>query len=212
MIIILINENRFKMKFRKLNLIEDDLNKVARLIFQTDAEILNFYFKDKDRSVERIEKLIRAGDNSWGHEFIYVVSGDSDKIFAVLVAYKKEDIGTLSDLKAFFKNLNFLDALKFVLVGIGYMWIGSPLDGDDYYLSDLAVDEKCRGRGIGTFILEKSLELARDKGCKKVVLDADPKNEGAIRLYQRFGFIEFNKKSMKWFGGERAFYNMEYEL
>ncbi len=206
------SENRFKMKFRKLNIIEDDLNKVARLIYETDAEILNFYFKDKNRSVERIEKLIRAGYNSWGHEFIYVVGGDHDKIFAVLVAYKGEEIGTLSEIKVFFKNLDFLDALKFVLVGIGYMWIGSHLDVDDYYISDLAVDEKCRGRGIGTFILENSLELARDKGCKRVVLDVDPKNEGAKRLYQRFGFIKNNKKSMKWLGSERAFYNMEYEL
>jgi ribosomal protein S18 acetylase RimI-like enzyme len=58
--------------------------------------------------------------------------------------------------------------------------------------------------------LESSLELARYDGKKKLVLDVDLSNNGARRLYERFGFNIFNKKSIPWLGGERGMYNMKF--
>ena len=55
----------------------------------------------------------------------------------------------------------------------------------------VAVDEKARGQGIGSFILQEGIKLAREKGCKRSVLDVDIKNEGALRMYERFGFKKF---------------------
>ncbi|MGZ7117504.1 MAG: GNAT family N-acetyltransferase, partial [Methanobacterium sp.] len=56
----------------------------------------------------------------------------------------------------------------------------------------------------------KSLELAREKNAKRVTLDVDIENKGALRLYERFGFKIYNKKSINWFGKEIGTFNMEY--
>jgi len=111
-----------------------------------------------------------------------------------------------------FKALNPWDALKFSMFNFVDSLILAKLEDDDLYLASVAVDDSYRGKGLGTFILRKSLEIARDMGCKKVVLDVDLKNEGALRLYERFGFKIFNKKSIMWFDGEKGVYNMEYTL
>lgn len=204
--------SKSKMRFVKMDINKHDLNKVAELMYETDSETYNFYFKNQQSTVQRIKRLIIAGDSSWSHENIYIVTESNSRVLGVLVAYKGEEAHKRSDFKAYFKNLNFFDAVKFVFLDIGDTLLGADLDEDDYYLSDLAVDGKCRGKGIGTFILERSLELARERGCKRVVLDVYLDNESALRLYKRVGFKIFNKKSIRWFGGEKRVYNMEYKL
>ena len=56
-------------------------------------------------------------------------------------------------------------------------------------LARLAVDESCRGQGLGKqllrFVLGLAMQMAHDLGCAGVVVDAKP---GAIAFYQQFGF------------------------
>lgn len=202
------------MKLAKLDTNKHDLNEVAGLIYETDAKAFDFYFKNKENASKRIEKLIKAGNNNMGYEKIYVVTEteDDDQVYGVLVTEIGEEENIKNDFGAYFKTLNLWDALKLVFLDIGDMLIGVKLNRDDYYLADVAVDEQCRGKGIGTFILEESLELAREKGCKRVVLDVDLENEGALKLYERFGFKIFKKRSVRWFDGKKGVYNMEYRL
>ena len=200
-----------KMKLVKLDPERYNLNKVAELIYETDAKALNSYFNDKKNSAKRIKELLKAGSNSWGYEHVYVVTGDNRQIYGVLVAYRGDEISIKKDIKSYFRNLKFVNALKFILLDIGYLWNGAAINKDDYYISDLAVDEKCRGRGIGRFILERSLQLGKDKGCKRVILDVDLENKGAFRLYKKVGFKIFNKRNA-WTFGNKRFNNMEYKL
>lgn len=44
------------------------------------------------------------------------------------------------------------------------------------------------GRGIATALLEKLISWAKEKGIKKINLDVFENNEGAIKLYKKFGF------------------------
>jgi ribosomal protein S18 acetylase RimI-like enzyme len=201
------------MKLIKFDLNKHDLNDAASLIYETDARTFNFYFKTKENATKKIKKLVIAGKNNLGHENIYVVTKEGEKqIFGLLMASTgdKEDIKR--DFWTYFKTLNPYDALKFVLFDIVDSMILADLDDHDFYLGAVAVNEDCRGKGVGTFILKESLEIARKKNCKRVVLDVDLKNDGALRLYERFGFKIFNKKSIKWFGGEKGAFNLEYVM
>jgi len=45
-----------------------------------------------------------------------------------------------------------------------------------------------RGRGIGSALMGRCIQCARDKGAYKVVLEVWPHNDPAIALYRKFGF------------------------
>jgi RimJ/RimL family protein N-acetyltransferase len=52
----------------------------------------------------------------------------------------------------------------------------------------LMVAASHRRRGIGTALLEAAVHWARGSGVRKLELHVFPWNEGAIALYERFGF------------------------
>ena len=52
----------------------------------------------------------------------------------------------------------------------------------------ICVDEKYRGKGIGTKLLEGIKEVAKLKGCTDLYLTVNRENENAIKVYEKFGF------------------------
>ena len=51
----------------------------------------------------------------------------------------------------------------------------------------ICVDEKCRGKGIGTALLEYAKKIGKENNCTDIYLTVNEENEGAIKLYERFG-------------------------
>ncbi len=65
----------------------------------------------------------------------------------------------------------------------------SELEHDNsFYICGMAVFENYRNQGIGTHLLEKATELARDKGYDTLSLICFEQNQDALRLYQKFGY------------------------
>jgi N-acetylglutamate synthase-like GNAT family acetyltransferase len=56
-------------------------------------------------------------------------------------------------------------------------------------LEDMVVSPKYRGTGVGSKLLNFSLNLAENNGCKRITLLTDYDNDGAHRFYQQHGFI-----------------------
>lgn len=65
------------------------------------------------------------------------------------------------------------------------------------WVAELVVDERFRGQGIGTRLLEEAERLARDNGVKRLMIGAIAGNHIARKAYERFGFrpavIELSK-------------------
>ncbi|TLS49490.1 GNAT family N-acetyltransferase [Paenibacillus antri] len=55
-----------------------------------------------------------------------------------------------------------------------------------------AVHPDFRGRGVGAALLEKAMETYREQGVAAALLEAFVQNEGAQRLYRRFGYERFD--------------------
>lgn len=51
------------------------------------------------------------------------------------------------------------------------------------------VDSGLRGRGVGRWIIEKAILLARERGCALAQLTSDKSRAQAHRFYARFGFV-----------------------
>lgn len=64
-----------------------------------------------------------------------------------------------------------------------YTWVGKSL-----YLEDLIVKEAYRGKGIGSRLMQKVIETAKEENCKRLRLQVLDWNKPAIDLYEKTGF------------------------
>ena len=55
-------------------------------------------------------------------------------------------------------------------------------------IDELVIDEKHRGCGLGTQLLNQIIEQARQRGCARVELESAFHREKAHQFYQRHGF------------------------
>jgi GNAT superfamily N-acetyltransferase len=66
----------------------------------------------------------------------------------------------------------------------------SSVEEHDCYITHLAVLPERRSMGIGEALLMRAVEFYRGKGRRRVLLDVDSENTGAVRFYKRCGFSE----------------------
>eukprot|EP00696_Hemimastix_kukwesjijk_P005496 gnl/Hemi2/16934_TR5625_c0_g1_i1.p2 gnl/Hemi2/16934_TR5625_c0_g1~~gnl/Hemi2/16934_TR5625_c0_g1_i1.p2 ORF type:complete len:243 (-),score=102.43 gnl/Hemi2/16934_TR5625_c0_g1_i1:106-834(-) len=53
------------------------------------------------------------------------------------------------------------------------------------HIEDVVVDRSCRGRSLGRAVVQAVVDLARNHGCYKLILDCAPSNVG---FYEKLGF------------------------
>lgn len=78
-----------------------------------------------------------------------------------------------------------------------------------FELGKMAVTKKAQGFKIGTILLEHSLNIAKQKQIKKLILYSNTNLKSALHLYRKYGFIEIELESGLY---ERANIKMEKEL
>jgi RimJ/RimL family protein N-acetyltransferase len=54
----------------------------------------------------------------------------------------------------------------------------------------MLVDHEWRGRGVGSALIEATIDWARDQGLHKLCLEVFAHNTAAIALYRKYGFVE----------------------
>ena len=59
---------------------------------------------------------------------------------------------------------------------------------DEFYVSNLAVREECRGLGVGTMLMGRLIEIAGELGCAFITLEVRVSNKKARSLYESLGF------------------------
>ena len=95
-----------------------------------------------------------------------------------------------------------LKGLFDVAFGKGWDEMEDEAKAGEFYIDSLAVSLPYRNQGVGTALIEKAKEMAKQKGISVVTLAVEPENR-AKRLYQRLGFA---------YQREIEIFNEEYEL
>ena len=73
--------------------------------------------------------------------------------------------------------------IAFALYYIRY----STWKGQVMYLEDILVTEEMRGKGIGSMLMDRLLEEAKEKGFKRISWQVLDWNEPAINFYKKYG-------------------------
>ena len=64
------------------------------------------------------------------------------------------------------------------------------INENHFELAKMAVSPKSRGRGIGDKLMQACIDHGVKHGAESIILESNTKQEAAIRLYRRFGFVE----------------------
>ncbi|MCW5626474.1 MAG: GNAT family N-acetyltransferase [Burkholderiales bacterium] len=56
------------------------------------------------------------------------------------------------------------------------------------WLEDMVVAPRVRASGVGSQLLQRAIDLARSRGCRRITLLTDATNQSAQRFYRRHGF------------------------
>lgn len=174
----------------KLYVGRHDVEMAAELAYGADQTLLSLMFGGKATATGRIACLIRAGGTVFGHEHVYVAL-ESGKVLGVAIAgtgaeYEKAD---RKGFRPYYRCLSITGTLRLMLVlPLIDRVLTDSLEADDFYVGILAVDADRRGRGIGSFIMDNIARIARQQGCKRLVLDVSFENPRARKFYERLGF------------------------
>ena len=95
-----------------------------------------------------------------------------------------------------------LKGLFDVAFGKGWDEMEDEAKSGEFYIDSLAVSLPYRNQGVGTALIEKAKEMAKEKGISVVTLAVEPENR-AKKLYEKLGFA---------YQREIEIFNEEYEL
>ncbi|MBR1376219.1 MAG: GNAT family N-acetyltransferase [Bacilli bacterium] len=120
-----------------------------------------------------------------------------DELLNLLILDERKYDQTIDEyfkVKDYFKNVikgnNFL--LGYIIDDkiVGYIFIKN-IDNSNYLIDGLYVEEEYRRRGIGKKLINKALELCKQRNAKCIDINVMYKNDLAKNLYKLLGFEEF---------------------
>ncbi len=152
----------------------------------------NIYRMCRDEIISAIDKLIEEDFFSQ----MQVIKIEREHIKAIAELEKvcfSEPWSEETLLSAFKTGTKFFVAIKNGKV-FGYVGINCIID--EGYITNVAVFPEYRRMGVGAALLNRVFSHARDEGLSFVSLEVRESNQGAIALYEKFGFkVEGKRKN-----------------
>ena len=185
------------MRYETFNPKVHDVEKVATLVYDVDFRTFDMLFKSPQAAIKTISKSLQDEDL----DTFTVILNDDDEIIGMVIYY----------VSNFPRHFNF-KSLRLLIVDILDYFVLCDVGPGDLYLAEVAIDESLRGQGLGKMVIEEFINYARSENLNRVILDADFRNKGAKRLYEKMGFKEFNQKRVKIGKFERGMHNMEFTI
>ena len=65
---------------------------------------------------------------------------------------------------------------------------------DEAHLLNVSVAADRQGQGLGRYLLDKVAACARGLGAESILLEVRPSNLRALKVYQRYGFVEIGRR------------------
>ncbi len=135
-----------------------------------------------------LQYLFKSGSNLFSFEHVYITELDGE-VFGMILGYdwqtkKRENIRTGFLL---FKRLGVRILCKLSAFLKLNRTVGK-LDDGEYYISNIAIYPKYRGRGIGKRLLFENEQWAKDAGVERIVMDVEKDNINAMRFYKNSAY------------------------
>ena len=134
--------------------------------------------------------------------FRSIEKSDIEDVFLLLNQLKKLDINSIDRKKAWkdfqcnTSSNSVVGIYQGMVVAYGSIVIENKIRGEVAgHIEDIVVDEKVKGKMLGTQLVKKLIKVGKAKGCYRISLFCDKK---LVKFYERNGF-KVNNVMMKKF-------------
>jgi len=133
--------------------------------------------KEDFKRVNELAKQVQEMHVQWRPDlFLSVDNVITQEDFAKMVENKEIVVAKLQDEIIGYMMFNIKEIIKNIMRYRKQISIEA-----------ICVDEKYRGKGIGTALLEYARKIGKENNCTDLYLTVNEENENAIRLYNKFG-------------------------
>lgn len=174
------------------------IKQVPTLVYETDTDLFKYLFGSKEKAIPIIEKLIRTNSTSFSKHHIFIAT-KNDELVGMIIGYKGDEINKDKEKKELIECLGYIRFTLFILkIGFISSILTMNPEKTDFYISNICVDKKYRGQGIGAKMLKHIKPIATEKKASKIILDVSTRNTGAKSFYQRNGF-QIQSENKAWY-------------
>lgn len=161
--------------------------------YQVADVFVDAYYKELSHFTKDRERLRNALKNSFCPDVFYVAEVEGAIVGILACSHNRQRAMRLNkaDLK---KQFGF--AMGTLAYYVMKMDMNAPLaySDDTGYIECVATSEKARGKGVCTALLR---HVMQELPYRQLVLEVIDTNQSAFRLYQKVGFVEFERKTEK---------------
>lgn len=167
---------------------QTDSYAVAKFVAMAESEMINYIAgkTDLEGAAAFVEPFVLSPvKNRYSSDYTLIAEIDGKPVGAA-VSFPANDQPELDTL--------LLNALR----ERGREMKAFPLEGQPgtYYLSSMGVDPTVRGKGIGSALMTKAMEVGVNQGFEYATLLVSDDKPRARVLYERMGFTPFEDVSM----------------
>ena len=158
-----------------------------------------FLLEDKalyNQWIKILKDVCTQEDTHYSYRNTWIAELDEERV-GMMIAVDGEHYREQRD-----KMYPQLKGLFDVAFGKGWDEMEDEAKAGEFYIDSLAVSLPYRNQGVGTALIEKAKEMAKEKGISVVTLAVEPENR-AKKLYEKLGFA---------YQREIEIFNEEYEL
>jgi DNA-3-methyladenine glycosylase I len=131
--------------------------------------------------IRTLKEVCAQEDTHYSYRNTFIAEADGERA-GMMIAVDGEHYREQRD-----KMYPQLKGLFDMAFGKGWDEMEDEAKAGEFYIDSLSVSVPYRNQGVGTALIEKAKEMARELGIAVVTLAVEPENK-AKKLYQRLGF------------------------
>lgn len=168
----------------------DDAKPCAELIYMTMGGMADHLLGGDEAEWAKtiLMRLFQRPKNRYSYEYTNLAI-IADEIAGLLLSYparilKLLDLPMIGSILAVGK---LSDSLQFFYRSLPLMNV-KEVEMDEYFINNVAVFPKFRGKGVGTYLMKLAEKKARDNGLNKCSLTVEIEHESVVALYKHLGY------------------------
>lgn len=202
------------MIYTKCDINKHNLYEIAELAYITEPDLSMMLFgKNKEKAKRRIVKLIKNKSNSFSFKNIFLAF-ENNNVLGIIVGYSGKENNKKDENKAISETLDFLGVLRVLIYDklLISRILTTKISPDDFYISVICVNNAHSRRGIGENLLKNAKSIAKEKKCKRIILDVSKENSNAITFYKKNGLKIYDEVNTSLFFHKINVLKMELNL